>query len=375
MNNRVYLDNASTTQLDPQCLDLIIELERNIYANPSSLHEFGQRSKNLIREARSQIAESLDLDHDEIVFTSGATESNNSVVWGFKPDLILTTTIEHPSLLEPVKQSNKEIIWLECTEEGYLSLEQIQRVLRLNTNKKILLSVMHANNEIGTIQDLYSIGQLKAKYPNVIFHSDCSQSFAKYKIKPREWNLDAISASAHKIHATKGLGLLYLKKELQNDFQPFVRGGAQEFDLRSGTENTSAIMAFAKAVEIASRYNSQIQELQTYLYEALKSIPGLVLNGPPLEERLIGNLNFSFTALKFNSEDLVLQLSLRGICVSSGSACSNNKSQITGSYVLRACRLPSNVIDKAIRISISRFNTREDIDCCIATLKSLHNLK
>lgn len=371
----IYFDNAATTQVDPTLLQSWIELEQTYYANPSSLHQAGRKVAKQIKQARQELASFINASSEEIIFTSGATESNNSIFAGFDYDLIITTTIEHPSVLEPVKQAAKPIEWLEVNQQGYISLEQLSQLLEKHKGKKILVSIMHANNEIGTIQDLIKIGELTSQYPEVIFHSDCAQSWGKHDIDVRAAKLDAISASGHKLHAPKGIGLLYLSQRVQSQFQSVFKGGGQEFDFRSGTENLSGIILFNQATKLmADAANKQyLKELVQYFYDSMKSNSGLVLNGPDLSDRLLGNLNISFVDSKLNSEELVLQLDLAGIAVSSGSACSSNKREtgIISSYVLRACGLAETISSKAIRVSLSRFNNKTEIDYFIKIIGEL----
>lgn len=360
----IYLDNAATTPLAPELIELINQLNTNLYANPSSLHSAGRAAKKQLNQARKTIAAILKAEPEEIIFTSGATEANNYVFQICDYELIITSPAEHASVLEPAKSSGKNIIWLTLDKEGYINLEELKSKLEENSQRKIMLSLMHGNNEIGTIHDIETIATLKAQYPNVIFHSDCVQSFAKYDIDLSKTPIDLISASAHKIHGPKGVGLLYIRKQVQTD-QALIIGGGQEFSLRSGTENLNGIIAFAKAAQLSREQSSKLEELHNYLFKQLKQIDGLIINGPQeATKRLLGNMNISLTKLKLNSEELVLQMDLKGIAISSGSACSSNKASasIESSYVLRACRIQDEIAAKAVRISLSRFNTKQEID-------------
>ncbi|MDA0771740.1 MAG: cysteine desulfurase family protein [Cyanobacteria bacterium] len=360
----IYLDNAATTPLAPELIELLNELNTNLYANPSSLHSAGRTAKKQLNQARKTIAAILKAEPEEIIFTSGATEANNYVFQICDYDLIITSPAEHASVLEPAKSSGKNIIWLTLNKEGYINLEELKSKLEENSQRKIMLSLMHGNNEIGTIHDIETIATLKAQYPNVIFHSDCVQSFAKYDIDLSKTPIDLISASAHKIHGPKGVGLLYIRKQIQTD-QALIIGGGQEFSLRSGTENLNGIIAFAKAAQLSQEQDSKLEELHNYLFKQLKQIDGLIINGPQeVQRRLIGNMNISLSKLKLNSEELVLQMDLKGIAISSGSACSSNKASasIESSYVLRACQITDDLATKAIRISVSRFNNKAELD-------------
>jgi cysteine desulfurase len=360
----IYLDNAATTPLAPELLALLKDLNTNLYANPSSLHSPGRAAKKQLNQARKTIAAILKAEPEEIIFTSGATEANNYVFQVCDYDLIITSPAEHASVLEPAKASGKNIIWLTLDKEGYINLEELKSQLEANSERKILISLMHGNNEIGTIQDIEAIAALKAQYSNVIFHSDCVQSFAKYDIDLSKTPIDLISSSAHKIHGPKGVGLLYIKKALQKN-QALIIGGGQEFSLRSGTENLNGIIAFAKAAQLSREQSSKLEELHNYLYKELEQIDGLIINGPQdAPKRLLGNINISLSKLKLNSEELVLQMDLKGIAISSGSACSSNKTgaSIESSYVLRACQIEESIASKAIRISVSRFNNKAELD-------------
>jgi cysteine desulfurase len=224
---------------------------------------------------------------------------------------------------------------------------------------------MHGNNEIGTLQDIEAIGKLKAQFSNVIFHSDCVQTFAKHPVDVKLCNLDLISVSAHKIHAPKGVGFLYFSSKLKDQLalQPLIKGSSQEFKLRGGTENLIGIVLFAKALELKT--NSKTKELQEYFLTKMKNYPGLVLNGPAdLTKRVLGNINLSLVNSKFNREEILLQLDLRSIAVATGSACTstNGAPEIQISYVLRACQIADAMASKAIRISLSQYNTRGELD-------------
>jgi cysteine desulfurase len=390
--NKIYFDNSATTPLAAEVIEILIDSFKNTFANPSSVHQLGKSTKKKLEEARTFIAKSINAEPNEIFFLSGATEANNTVLKTCDYDLIITSPSEHASIIEPAKASAKEIIWLNLDQEGYISLEELENILAknsklgiLDTNpeaaKKILVSIMHANNEIGTVQDLKAIGDLCEKY-EAVFHSDCVQSLGKLDIDVKNYKLDFISASAHKLHGPKGLGFIYIAGKLQDHIldKALIIGGGQERGFRSGTENVNAIIALAKALEISldTEKRNKVKELQKKLWIKLKNLKSVVLNGPQdLEKRLSGNLNLSFMDLKFNSEQLVLQLDLRGICVSSGSACtSNNKnteedSLIESSYVLRACLIDENVSRRAIRISLSWMNNEMELEKLTEIIKKL----
>ena len=380
--NKIYFDNSATTALAAEVIEVLIDSFKTTFANPSSVHGLGKSAKKKIEEARTFIANSINAEANEIFFLSGATEANNTVFKACDYDLIITSPSEHASVIEAAKASCQEIFWLNLDQEGYISLKELENVLAQNSNteigvreqcpKKILVSIMHANSEIGTVQDLKAIGNLCEKY-KAIFHSDCVQSLGKLDIDVKDSKLGLISASAHKLHGPKGLGFIYIAHKLQESIvdKALIIGGGQERGLRSGTENVNSIIAFAKALEISlnPEKRNKVKELQKKLWMKLKNLKSVVLNGPQnLENRLNGNLNLSFMDLKFNSEQLVLQLDLRGVCVSSGSACTSNKknniedSFIESSYVLRACHIDENIAKRAIRISLSWMNDEAELE-------------
>ncbi|MEB3314805.1 MAG: cysteine desulfurase family protein [Candidatus Melainabacteria bacterium] len=378
--NKIYFDNSATTPLATEVIEVLIDSFKNSFANPSSIHGLGKSAKKKIEEARTFIANTINAKSHEIFFLSGATEANNTAFKTCSYDLIITSPSEHASVIEPAKASRQEIIWLDLDQEGYISLNELENILAKNSNagngvgeqcpKKILVSIMHANSEIGTVQNLKAIGDLCEKY-KATFHSDCVQSLGKLDIDVKNYKLDLISASAHKLHGPKGLGFIYIAEKLQDHIldKALITGGGQEQGFRAGTENVNAIIAFAKALEISldPEKRNKVKELQKKLWMKLKNLKSVVLNGPQdLEKRLSGNLNLSFMDLKFNSEQLVLQLDLRGICVSSGSACTSNKKNtaeiIESSYVLRACQIDEDIARRAIRISLSWMNDEAELE-------------
>lgn len=361
----IYFDNAATTALAPELIQLMSELNTSLYANPSSMHSQGLKSHKALELARTQIASFINAEPEEIIFTSNATEANNSVFKSLNYDLIISSPTEHVSVIEPAKATGKPIIWLNVDREGFINLEELKAHLLDNSDKTILLSIMHGNNEIGTLQDIAAIGKLKAQFSNVIFHSDCVQTFAKHTIDVKACNLDLVTVSAHKIHAPKGVGFLYFNSRLKDQLaaRPLIKGSSQEFKLRGGTENLIGILLFAKALELKA--NDKVQELHQYFIDKLEAHPGLVLNGPAdLTKRVLGNINLSLVNSKFQREEILLQLDLRGIAVATGSACTsvNDTSIIQISYVLRACRIPDEIGSKAIRVSLSQYNTKAEID-------------
>jgi len=382
----IYLDNAATTALDPQVLEVLLSVSKDYFANPSSLHTLGFKSQALLKSCRKNFASYINVQPEEIIFTSGATESNNAVFEMLDYDLIITSPSEHASVIEPAKASAKPILWLSLDKEGFINLDELHSLLKQNRSQKILLSIMHGNNEIGTIQDLEAIGELIKNFDNVIFHSDCVQTFSKYKLDFKNIKIDLASFCAHKLHGPKGVGALFISKNVQENNHlkksAYMLGGSQELGLRSGTENLAGIAAFLKAIELASadNHSKNIQDLSLEFYNQLKANYRLALNGPQdFSKRVIGNLNISFLDSKLKSEELLLQLDLAGICASSGSACTSNKStasaEILSSYVLRACQIETAIAERAIRLSLSRFNTKQEMQEAIQIITKLVKIK
>jgi len=382
----IYLDNAATTALDPQVLETLLAVSKDYFANPSSLHSLGFKSQALLKSCRKNFAEYINVQPGEIIFTSGATESNNAVFEMLDFDLIVTSPSEHASVIEPAKASSKPIFWLSLDQEGFINLDELHSILKQNRSKKILLSIMHGNNEIGTIQNLEAISVLIKNFDNVIFHSDCVQTFSKHHLDFKKLKIDLASFCAHKLHGPKGVGALFISKNIQENNHlkksAYMIGGSQELGLRSGTENLAGICGFLKAIELASTINhsKNIYELSLGFYNQLKANYRLALNGPQdFSKRVIGNLNISFLDSKLKSEELLLQLDLAGICVSSGSACTSNKStassEILSSYVLRACQVEPMIADRAIRLSLSRFNTTQEMQDALEIITKLVKIK
>lgn len=418
----IYCDNAATTSLDPRLLELLTQ----DYANPSSLHSAGRKAKAALEQARAQIAASINAEIDEIIFTSGATESNNTVLAALDYDLLITSPSEHASLLEPAKAHAREIIWLSLDQEGFISLTDLEAELKKHSTKKILVSIMHGNNEIATVQDITNIGALCKKY-NALFHTDAAQTWLKLPIDLRAMNIDALSASAHKVHGPRGVGFLviasaakhsknvtsvtFLRSQPQvqefsssraahpnrhceesasstkqspsmeittppmaarDDLKPLILGGSQEHGLRAGTENVASIVAMAELTKI---YNPEkLRKLETLLIEELRKLPGLVINGPRDRTHAVPSIiNLALTQAPWLSEQLVLQMDLKNICISSGSACSSNKAaaEIQSSYVLRACQIPDEIATKSARLSLSVMNSPEEIHSLIAVFYKL----
>lgn len=375
MERLIYLDNSATTKPCKEAVAAAVNAMENSYGNPSSLYEFGMQAEDIVTDARMVIAKALSCREDEIYFTSCGSESNNTAILGAVQTMrrtgkhIVTTTIEHPSVLEPIaalEQSGCEITRLSPDKNGLISVEQIEKAIRDDT---VLVSVMYVNNEIGAVLPVEKIKSIcKAKGSKALVHIDCVQGFGKLKINASSLGADLISVSAHKIHGIKGAGALFIKKGVR--IPAFVMGGGQEKGLRSGTEAVPAIAAFGAAVKVLPDLNSaadSVLKIKNYCIEQLKAFDNVVVNSPENASPYI--LNFSFSG--YRSETILHHLERYGVCVSSGSACSKGK----GSYVLREMGLSQSLVDSALRLSFSRETTLSDIDVLIEGLKTALKLR
>jgi len=355
----VYLDNAATTKVADEVLSAMLPYLTVHYGNPSSMHSFGKVSSDAIEKARAIIAESIHALSSELIFTSGGTESNNIAIQGVmkksKNKHIITTAIEHSSILACCKQletEGHEVTYLPVDKEGFVDPEKIKSKIKSTT---VLISVHHANNEIGTIQDILSIGKI-AREHSIYFHVDAVQSFTKTPIDVASLPIDLMSISAHKIHGPKGVGGLFVRKGIK--LYPLHIGGDQEFGIRPGTENVPGIVGFGRAIKLSkSTYNHQMEKLRNYFITALQKIPGVEMNGS-LQYRLCNNINISFSQV---GEQALLLLNGQGIYASTGSACGSGKP----SHVLQAIGQRKK---GSLRFSLSRFTTKEEIDYTIKHL-------
>ena len=374
MERRVYLDNAATTMVRPEVVETMNEYYTELYGNPSSIYEFGQKSKRALISARETVAELINADADEIYFTGCGSESDNWAIKGVaekycsKGRHIITSKIEHHAILhtcEYLEKNGFEVTYLEVDEYGMISLDDLKDAIREDT---ILISIMFANNEIGTIEPIKEIGAI-ARENKIFFHTDAVQAFGHVPIDVEEMNIDMLSASAHKIHGPKGVGMLYIKKGIKPE--NLIHGGAQERKMRAGTENVAGIMGFAKAVEIAGNTMEESIEKTIALRDRfIKLIPEKIgnskLNGHPVD-RLPGNVNFSFEFIE--GESLLLYLDMDGIAGSSGSACTSGA--LDPSHVLMAIGLPHEIAHGSLRLSISDFNTEEEVDYTVEKLANV----
>jgi cysteine desulfurase len=359
----IYLDNASTTKIDPLVLKEMIPFFEEDYGNASSPHQIGQKAKEAIEGARKIIAQSMGANPEEIVFTSGGTESNNFAIKGVafankdKGNHVITTKIEHKSVLNVYKwleSQGFEISILGVDEKGFVKPDDLERAIKPET---ILVSIIHGQNEIGTIQDLEKFGQVCKKH-NIYFHIDACQSYAKTEINVQKQLVDLVSINSHKIHGPKGVGALYIRKGTK--IEPYQHGGGHERGMRSGTNNVPGIVGFAKAVEIGldKDHIEYIERLKNKLRQGLLKIPNVRINGPQNENGLCHILSASFFGIE--GEAIIGLLDIEGICAATGSACASHSLELD--QTLLAIGLPAQEINSTVRFSLSRFNTKEEIN-------------
>jgi len=359
---KIYLDNAATTQLDERVLKAMEPFFSEKYGNASSQHLIGQEAKRALEESRHTIAKSINAKDDEIIFTSGGTESNNIALKGLffankdsGKNHIITTKIEHDCVLNTCKwieQQGGKVTYLDVDKKGFIDLERLKREIN---EKTFVVSVIHANNEIGTTQDIEAIGKI-CKEKEVYFHTDACQSYTKIKIDVQKQNLDLVTLNAHKIHGPKGVGALYIKRGIK--IVPLLHGGGHEKNLRSGTENIPGIVGLAKAVKISNQSDVlKIKKLRDKIIESVLKMPNTNLNGD-MEKRLCNNVNICFNNIE--GEAIGGYLDSYGISSSTGSACSSHT--LEPSHVLKAIGLNDLQANSSIRLSLSKYNTEEEID-------------
>ncbi len=367
---KAYLDNGATTQTAEEAARTMQTVLTKRFGNPSSLHSLGEEAKQEMEKAREIIAKKINADPSEIIFTSGGTESDNLAIKGTayknrdKGNHIITSATEHPAVLRTCEALEKEgfkITYLSVDKEGFIDLRKLEEAI---TQSTILVTIMHANNEIGTIQDIESIANI-CKEKNVVFHTDAVQSFTKVPIDVKKMNIDLMSISAHKIHGPKGVGALFIKKGIK--LKPLLTGGEQESKIRAGTENLPGIAGFGKAAEIAQEKDAEnMKQLRDLLIKGIeKNIPDTILNGPRDEKRLANNVNIAFKYVE--GESLLYHLNDKGIAVSTGSACSSHS--LSPSHVLIAIGLKPEEAHGSIRLTLSRYTTKEEIEYTIKNLK------
>ena len=366
-----YFDNSATTRIKDEVFKEMIPYLSIEYGNPSSLYSIGRSAKRAISEARRRVASLINCSPEEIYFTSCGSESDNTALKGIayankeKGNHIITSKIEHPAILNSCKSlENKgfKISYIDVDKDGMLNLEKLESEI---TDQTILISIMYANNEIGTIEPVKEIAQIAHSH-GIIFHTDAVQAVGNIPIDVRKMNIDMLSLSGHKLYAPKGIGALYVKSGIE--FERFMDGGHQEKNKRSGTENVAEIVALGKACQIAEKnieqYQQKLKKLRDYcLKEIQEKIPDIHINGT-MERRLPGNINISFKDL--NSGELLLRLDEVGICASGGSACSSKEA--SPSHVLTAIGLPNELSKGALRLTFGDYNSIEDVDYLVENL-------
>ena len=372
MKKIVYLDHAATTPVDERVLNKMLPFFSLCYGNPSSMYEIGRNNKRVIEEARNKIAREINAKSKEIYFTSCGTESDNLAIKGVvyanqkNGKHIITSKIEHPAILNACKSLEKqgyEVTYLNVDNKGFVKLEELENCIREDT---ILISIMSANNEIGTIQFIEQIGKI-AKKNNILFHTDGVQAIGNIKIDVEKLGIDLLSMSAHKFYGPKGIGALYVRKGIE--FERIQDGGHQEKGKRSGTENVAGIVGMAEALKLANsnleENNRKILENRNYFITKLKErIKNIEFNGD-LERRLPGNINVTFNGK--DSIELLLKLDEYNICASAGSACSTGES--SPSHVLTAIGLPPEKAFSTLRFTLGKENTKDEIDYVINVLE------
>ena len=369
-----YFDNAATTRVKEDVLEEMLPYFTERYGNPSSMYTKGRETRKAVEEARTKVAALINCKPNEIYFTGCGTESDNMAIKGVayanwrKGKHIITSKIEHPAILhtcQNLQNHGFEVTYLDVDKNGFINLDELKNAIR---NDTILISIMFANNEIGTIQPIHEIAQI-AKMYNIIFHTDSVQACGNVPIDVQKMGIDMLSLSGHKLYAPKGIGALYVRNGIQ--FEKFMDGGHQEKNKRAGTENVPGIIGLGKACELAknnlNNHMKHLQEMRDYYISQVKErIPNIKLNGS-LEKRLPGNANFSFEGI--DGESLLLNLDAKGICASSGSACTTGST--SPSHVLLAIGLSPELANGALRTTFGEENTKEDVDYLVENLAEI----
>ena len=374
MEKMIYLDNAATTKTRPEVVEAMLPYFTESYGNPSSVYTFSAKSKEAVTKAREIIADSLGVKSNEIYFTAGGSEADNwalvaaAEAYEAKGKHIITSKIEHHAILhtcEYLEKRGYEVTYLDVDENGVVKLDELKKAIRPDT---ILISIMFANNEIGTIEPIKEIGAI-AKEHGILFHTDAVQAYGHVPISADEYNIDMLSASGHKINGPKGIGFLYIRKGVK--IRSFIHGGAQERRRRAGTENVPGIVGFGKAVQLAmdemeERTKKEV-EMREYLMEkVLREVPFTRINGSRTS-RLPNNINFAFQFIE--GESLLIKLDMAGICGSSGSACTSGS--LDPSHVLLAIGLPHEIAHGSLRLTLSEENTMEEMDITADKIKGI----
>ncbi|MCX8074956.1 MAG: cysteine desulfurase NifS [Clostridia bacterium] len=376
MEKVIYVDHSATTYVKEEVIEEMLPYFNLKYGNASSVYSVGRKSRQAVDEARQKVADALNCGSDEIYFTAGGSESDNLIISGIaranreKGNHIITTKIEHLAVLNTCKKLEEEgfeVTYLDVNKHGLININDLQNAIKDST---ILISIMFANNEIGTIQPIEEIGNI-AKFKNVYFHTDAVQAIGNIKIDVKQMNIDALSLSGHKFYGPKGIGAAYIKKDIK--FYPLIYGGHQEKNKRAGTENVPGIVGLGKAIEIANKnidaYNEKLNMLRQYCIDKIfENISDVKLNGHP-EKRLPGNINISIKGVE--GESLLLMLDMNNICASSGSACTSGS--LEPSHVLVAIGLGKDNAYGSLRFTFGEENTKEDVDYIVDKLTEIVN--
>ena len=378
MQKIYYADHSATTYVKDEVLNEMLPYFTQNFGNASSTYSIGRKSKETINKARCKVATAIGARSDEIYFTSGGSEADNMIVtevakkYKFKGNHIITSKIEHLAILNTCKMLEKEgfeVTYLNVDSKGFINLDELKKSIKEET---ILISIMFANNEIGTIQPIEEIGKL-ARQNNIFFHTDAVQAIGNVKIDVHKLNIDLLSLSAHKFYGPKGVGCAYIKRDIE--FNPFINGGHQEFSKRAGTENVAGIVGLSKALELATNnenfenYNKKLLKYRNlFIDKVTNNLENVRINGD-LEKRLPGNVNISIKGV--DSQTLLTMLDMEGICASSGSACNSNI--ITPSHVLTAIGLDKETANSTLRFTFGNSNTLEDVEYISETLIKIVN--
>lgn len=368
----VYLDNGATTKVPEEVLQAMLPFYKEDFGNSSSLHSLGQKAKASLENSRKIIAKSINAKPEEIIFTSGGTESNNITLKSIafsnkdKGNHIITTKVDHKCIINSCKWLESQgfkISYLDVDEQGFIKPEDLEAEITKDT---ILVSIIHGNNETGTITDLETLGKITKKH-NIYFHTDACQSYTKTDLDVKAFNLDLVTLNSHKIHGPKGVGALYIKQG--TNIQPWQHGGDHEKGIRAGTINVHGIVGFAKAVELAldSKHIEHMSKLRDKLIQGILKIKNTKLNGPTGKDRLCNNVNFSFKDIE--GEAIGGYLDQKNIASSTGSACSERT--LEPSYVLKAIGLSDEEANGSLRLTLSRYTTEEDIDHVLVSLPKI----
>jgi cysteine desulfurase len=375
MTSRIYFDNAATTALDPQVLEAMLPYMTEKFGNPSSIYSYGRESRLAIEMARKAVAKILNAHPAEIFFTSGGTESSNTAIFSSVRELgcthIITSPIEHHATLHSVEylrsRGEAAVSFVDLLPNGHINLEHLEELLA-QSEEKTLVTLMHANNEIGNITDIEAVGRL-CKIYNAIFHSDTVQTVGHFPINLRNTPVHFITGAAHKFHGPKGVGILYINENVK--IHPLIHGGGQERNMRAGTENLYGIVGFAKALELSTANHAADEEhirgIKLYMMDQLrKKVKGVFFNGDPLGNSLYTVLSVSFPKTE-KSEMILFNLDIHNICASGGSACTSGTDQ--GSHVIRAINNNPNQV--TVRFSFSKLNTKTEVDKVVEMLQEL----